>query len=79
MVNRDFNKMLKYLNRYANAKWILTQGYPWNWEYSYENGNYYRTNRLSKEKQLTTKDDIADDFKKICDTEIYNTIMYRLK
>ena len=79
MVNRDFNKMLKYLNRYANAKWILTQGYPWNWKYSYENGNYYRTNKFTKEKTLTTKEDIADDFKCICDTEIYNTIMYRLK
>lgn len=79
MINRDFNKMLKYLNRYANAKWILTQGYPWGLEYSYENGKYYRTNRFSKEKQLTTKEDIANDFKNVCDTEIYNTIMYRLK
>ena len=79
MTEKRLKNLLSYLNTYANSRSMLTQGYPWNVKYIYENNNYYRINKFTKEKTLTTKEDIADDFKCISDTKMYDNIIYRLK
>ena len=79
MIINEFKKLLTYLNTYANSRSMLTTGCPWNYKYIYENNNYYRINKFTKEKTLTTKEDIANDFKRICDDMMYDNIIYRLK
>ena len=79
MIIQEFKKLLTYLNTYANSRSMLLTGCPWNVKYIYENGNYYRINKFTKEKTLTTKEDIANDFKLISDDRMYDNIIYRLK
>ena len=79
MIETRFKNLLSYLNTYANSRSMLTTGCPWSYKYIYENNNYYRINKFTKEKTLTTKEDIADDFKLIGDTKLYDNIIYRLK
>ena len=79
MIITEFKKLLTYLNTYANSRNMLKFGYPWKYKYIYENNNYYRINKSTKEKTLTTKEDIADDFKNIGDDMMYDNIIYRLK
>ena len=79
MIETRFKNLLSYLSTYANSRSILTTGCPWGYKYIYENNNYYRINKFTKEKTLTTKEDIADDFKNISDDMMYDTIIYKLK
>ena len=75
---QKIKELLTNLNNYINSKFILKRGYPFGWEYIYENGNYYVVNISNTEKHLISLIDIFNSLIDVGEPEIADIISYKL-